>query len=257
MTVDDASGTMTICRRGRMGLYADDHGVTVRNAASRARRFAWAEVSHFADGSILNEGDYSWILHIVLRTGRKVRVHCTFGSPTPETLIAIRQVATRYGVPADLAGVPMTKGRPAQRALYHDPGGQAGLRYWDSRQWSPLLPLDVSKWSSRTVRKGSGSWPALPTAEGHWTYAATQATRWTVWFATFAALSAGLLAGGLVTELWWDRGAHHRHMTGWGFWILGGLAALYGFVAWRNRRLFLKLDDAANGLRAISVHRPG
>jgi hypothetical protein len=42
MTVDDAPGTVTICKRGRMGLYADDHGLTVRSAASRARRFAWA-----------------------------------------------------------------------------------------------------------------------------------------------------------------------------------------------------------------------
>lgn len=55
MAVDDALGTVTICRRGRLGLYADDHSVTVRNAASRTRRFAWAEVSHFADGSVLNE----------------------------------------------------------------------------------------------------------------------------------------------------------------------------------------------------------
>jgi hypothetical protein len=252
MTVDDAPGTVTICKRGRMGLYADDHGLTVRNTASRARRFAWAEISHFADGRVLNDGDYSWILHIVLHTGRKVPATCTSGSPTPETLTAIRQVAERYGIPADLAGVPMKKGRPAQRALYHDPGGQAGLRYWDGRQWSPLLPPDVGKWSSRLVRKSPGSWPTLPTADGRWTYAATQATRWTAWLAVFAAVSAALLAAGLAIELWWDPGTHHRHLNGWAFCAFGGLTALYAYVAWRNRRLYLKLDEAANGASAVT-----
>lgn len=179
--------------RWRTGLYADDHGVTVRNFGSRARRFAWAEVSHFADGSRYGEGDYRWVLQIVLHTGREVTAPV---SAAPETLAAIRQVAERYGKPADLAGVPVKKGRPARRGLYHDPGGRAGLRYWDGRQWSPLLPPEASKWSSRTVGGGPGSWSLLPTADGRWTYAATQATRWTVWSAAFAVASAALLAAG-------------------------------------------------------------
>lgn len=177
---------------------------------------------------------------------------CTFGSPTPETLTAIRQVAERYGIPADLAGVPMKKGRPAQRALYHDPGGQAGLRYWDGRQWSPLLPSDVGKWSSRLVRKSPGSSQALSTAEGRWTYAASQATRWTAWLAVFAAASAALLAAGLAIELWWDPGTHHRHLNGWAFCAFGALPALYAYMAWRNRRLYRKLDEAANGSAAVA-----
>ena len=124
MTVDDAPGTVTICKHGRMGLYADDHGVTVRNAMSRARRFAWAEISRFADGRWLVEGEYVWRLVIVLHTGRKVPVGCTVMRPIPETLTAVRQVAERYGIPADLAGVPMKRGRPAQRRLYHDPAAR-------------------------------------------------------------------------------------------------------------------------------------
>jgi hypothetical protein len=197
MAVDDALGTVTICKRGRTGLYADDHGLTMRNDWAGTHRFAWAEVSRFADGRVLNEGHYSWVLHIVLQTGRRVPVPCTSGSPTPETLTAVRQVAARYGIPADLAGVPMKEGRPAQRGLYHDPGGQAGLRYWDGKQWSPLLPPDLRKPRGVTVQGSSGSWSALPTADGRWTYAATRATRWTVWFAVSAAASIALLAGGL------------------------------------------------------------
>jgi hypothetical protein len=114
---------------------------------------------------VLNQGDYSWILLIVLRTGRNIRVHCTLRSPIPETLVAVRQVATRYGIPADLAGVSDEE-RAARPA--------------------------------RSDRAVVGSW------------------------------------------------AHHKHLSGWGFWTFGGLAALYAFVAWRNRRLFRKLDDAAN-----------
>jgi hypothetical protein len=134
MTMGDAPETVTVCKRGRGGLYADDHRVTVRNGKSRASRFAWGEVSRFADGSGQNEGNSFWMLVIVLQTGREVPVPCTGGSPTSETLDAVRQVAERYGIAADVTGVPMKDGRPAGRGLYQDPGGQAGLRYWDGGQ---------------------------------------------------------------------------------------------------------------------------
>lgn len=45
-----------------------------------------------------------------------------------------------------------------------------------------------------------------------------------------AALDAGFARGNLGSA--------------W-FWALGGLAVLYAFGAWRNRRLFLRLDEAA------------
>ena len=99
MTVDDRSGRV----RGLAGLYADDHGVKVRNWPFRARRFDWAEVSHFEDGSWADgQGGRHWALDIVLHTGRRVSVP---GRPTPETLAAVRQVAARYGKSAGLVGV--------------------------------------------------------------------------------------------------------------------------------------------------------
>jgi hypothetical protein len=118
MTVDDAPGIVAIYRRGRTGLYADDHGVTVRNPASRTRRVAWAEISCFVDGSRMSEGSYFWVLHIVLHTGQRVMVMVP---PTPETLAAIRQVAARYGIPADLAGIPVKKGTPRTAACTRIP----------------------------------------------------------------------------------------------------------------------------------------
>jgi hypothetical protein len=245
MTVDDAPGTVTIYRRGRTGLYADDHGVTVRNPLSRTRRVAWAEISCFADGSRMAEGSYFWVLHIVLHTGRKITA---MAPPTPETLAAIRQVAARHGIPADLAGIPAKKGHPAHRGLYEDPGGREGLRYWDGRVWSPLLPPDIGK--PRTVGKGPGSWSALSTAEGRWTGAKTAATREAVQFAITAAISAGLVAWGLLIELGLYRGTHHGHWPV-GVWLsVYAFAALFAFMAlasWRYRKFLLKLDEAANG----------
>jgi hypothetical protein len=250
MAVDNASGTVTIWQRTWLSLRADADGLVVRNFPfGRNRRIAWTEISHFADGKVSDgKGTTSWILLIVLRTGKQVPVKCTGGAPPSEVMAALRQTAQSHGVPADLAGVPTTKhGRPAIRGLYQDPGGRAGLRYWDGSQWSPLLPPEVGDWSSRTARKGPGSWSALPTADGCWTYPATRARYWTVWFAASVAAWAVLLTGGLVTVLWWDR-VHHRHAGNFWFWVIGGLAVLYAFKAWRNRRFFRKLDEAVRGI---------
>ena len=91
-----------------------------------------------------------------------------------------------------------------------------------------------------------------PTADGRWTCAATQATPWTASHAVFVAVSAALLAAGLAIELWWDPGAHHRHLNGWAFCAFGAIPAWYAYVAWRNRRLSVKLDEAANGSAAAA-----
>jgi hypothetical protein len=266
MALDDALGTVTICKANGMFLRADAAGLLVRNVpGGPIRRIAWTEISRFADGRVTDgKGDVTgWQLVIVLRTGKQVGVASSRIGRPGEVVAAVRQVAQAHGVPADMAGVPVTKdGRPAVRGLYQDPGGRAGLRYWDGSMWSPLLPPEAADWSARTVRnwwavlrhdghwtiqKGPGSWAALPTAEGHWTYPATRALRCTVGFAVSAATSVALLAGGLVTVLWWDRGPHHGRTDSAWFWVLGGLAALFAFGMWMNRRWFRKLDELVKG----------
>ena len=113
MALNDRSGSVTICSRGRSGLFADDLGVTVRGLRG-ARRYAWSDISHFADGiKGADGGGHLWVLDIVLRTGRTRRVPCTAAvTAAPQTLAAVRQVAERHGIPADLTGVPMKNGRP-------------------------------------------------------------------------------------------------------------------------------------------------
>jgi hypothetical protein len=246
MTVDDAPGTVTLYRRGRTGLYADEHGVTVRNPGSRIRRVAWAEISCFADGGSIDHGSYFWVLHIILHTGRKIKA---IVPPTPETLAAIRQVASRHGIPADVAGIPVKKGRPIGRGWYEDPGGLAGLRYWDGEVWSPLLPPDICPPGS--VRASHGSWSALPVAEGRWTGAKTAARHRAGLFALTAAMSAVLAALGLLSELGLYRGGHHGRFGAWDAWlsayVCAVLLAFLALAAWRGRKFFLKVDEAANG----------
>lgn len=142
MTVEDPPGHVTICSRGRSSLSADDAGVTVRNFPGRPRRLLWPEIRSFADGrQNLGEGGEHWVLSIVLRSGQTRSAYCTHAeSAAPETLAAIRQVAERYGIPADLTGIMMASdGRPELEGLYEDPWGQVGVRHWDGKEC--MLPL--------------------------------------------------------------------------------------------------------------------
>jgi hypothetical protein len=236
-------GCVTICAGQGLFLRADESGLLVRNFyfGRKSRiRITWAEISYFADGHYTKQGSTSWMLLIVLRTGKTVGVLSSVLASPVEVVATVGEAAQAHGIPADLAGVPVKNGRP-QRGLYQDPGGQPGLRYWDGGQWSPLLPLELKP----KAAKGPTSWSELPLAARPWTSAATLARRWTIWFVSFAAASAALLAAGLATVLWWDRGPDPRHMSSVTFWFFGGFAALYALVAWRNRKLFLKLDEAA------------
>src|SRR5262245_38867981 len=117
-----------LSRAWLMGTRFDDHGIRVRKYFS-TRRFGWPEVSHFADGGWINDGDdQRWVLDIVLRDGRTVTTGATSSGKTarPRQLAAIRQAAARYGIPAELTGEAVTEERPV--GLHPDPGGQPGLR---------------------------------------------------------------------------------------------------------------------------------
>src|SRR5215470_10004809 len=102
------------CFRGwRIGLHIDNNGVTIRNFF-RTHRFAWPEVSHFADGSAFGgESTFWWALGVVLRDGRVVVARGTTrsGPPNPKTLDAIGQAAERYQIPAELTGAASARGR--------------------------------------------------------------------------------------------------------------------------------------------------
>jgi hypothetical protein len=241
MAVGDTSGTVTIWERGRRGFYADEHGVTVANSARRVRRLAWAEISRFQEGGGYDpeSGGYIWAVVIVLHTGEKVSaVNGWYGSDAADIATAVTQVAERHGIPADVAGVPMKDGRPVRRGLYHDPGGQAGLRFWDDSQWSPLLPPDIAKPGSVLLPESPVFWSKLPTADGHWTYPKLRARRLMVWSAVFGTVSAALMVAALLL---------HRRLHGnTAFvWMVAVVPGVWAVRALNARRFLLKLDRAA------------
>jgi hypothetical protein len=246
---DGASGTVTICKAQGLFLRADDAGLLMRNFYGRTHRIAWTEISHFADGSYTNQDITSWELLIILRTGKRVRVASSRAASAGEVVAAVREAAQPHGIPADLSGVAAKRdGRPALRGLYRDPGGQPGWRYWDGRQWSPLLPPDISESRAEDAPKVPDSWSALPTADESWTYAAAHARSLAVLSAVCAAAAAGLLAWALLIQLglshlWW-----HGSFGVGGWFSVGIFAAGFALIArrrWRERKFFLKLDAAA------------
>jgi len=246
----DASGIVTICKGQGLFLRADDAGVVLRNhyfGGARRIRIAWAEISHFADGWYTKEGFTGWMLVIVLRTGKQVRVRCSALEPPGEVVAAVREVAQPHEIPADLAGVPTKDGRPPRRGLYHDPGGQAGLRYWDGTQWSPLVPPDIVSPRRVSRQECPASWSALPTAEGHWAYPAARATRLIARFAVLAAASAALVAAALVVyQLGWDVTSDQGNLSTLG-WIGAVACAGRALGALRERKLLLEMDRAIRG----------
>ena len=113
MAMDDASGTVTICKGQGLFLRADDAGVQLRNFHfGRARRIAWNEISHFADGRYTKLGETQWCLVISLRSGKQLPVLCSVLEPTDKVIAAVQNAARPHAIPSDLAGVPMKNGRP-------------------------------------------------------------------------------------------------------------------------------------------------
>jgi hypothetical protein len=117
-----------------------------------------------------------------------------------------------------------------EAGLYADPGGQAGVRYWDGREWSPLLPADLAS-DGQAPKFPAQMLLPLPGPDGSWQYAASQARRQRLWLAVFAAAAVLTVAAALAENLWWL--------------IFAGAFALRAFKAWSARKRFMKLDQAA------------
>lgn len=92
----------------------DERGVTVRAFFYRSYRFSWPEITRFADGTVLvNRGlsvprEPMWVLLVVLRDGRAIQAKPTvgwLGDDHLKMVMAIKQAAARYGIPAELTGI--------------------------------------------------------------------------------------------------------------------------------------------------------
>lgn len=121
--------------------------------------------------------------------------------------------------------------------FYADPGGQAGTRYWNGREWSPLF--SGGSWSCRSRESGELSCAgvvATARTRWEWQYAAGMARKAGVSTALYAALAVLLLAVALVVQQVRGLGA------------IGLLSALRTLGQWRMQRRWIKLDRAATGL---------
>jgi len=120
--------------------------------------------------------------------------------------------------------------------FYADPGGQAGIRYWNGQEWSPLFPADLDHADPGKVQSFPGRvLLPLPGRDGSWLYAAQMARKAGVSTALYAALTVLLLG------VAWALPSARR------FWFAGALTAFRTFGQWRVRSRWIKLDRAATG----------
>ena len=88
-----------VARAWRMGLYASDEGVLVRNFF-RAYRFSWGQIRCLDDGHIKGfVGKGMSVLVVVLNDGTAVNAWGSGDNPRGEALEAVVSMARRYGVP--------------------------------------------------------------------------------------------------------------------------------------------------------------
>jgi len=239
----------------RLGVRFDDHGVTVRKVL-QVDRYSWPEVARFADGSYQTDGGRIWALDVVLVDGQAVTLAATAAKkPAPKVLAAIGQVAAQYQIPADVTGEPtMRDGTPPNAGLYPDPGGIAGLRYRDGREWSPLLQADPGRGGAE-AGKPAEVWSPLPGAEQQWHDAAATARRAGIWSAVWLAVTAAILAIGVVLLA----RSHGRPHPDYSLEPLVGAAALIGLVCssvmWDLRKKNRRIDKAAKLAAGITSPR--
>jgi hypothetical protein len=204
--VYEAAGVTKIDKGGRAELVLDDDGVLVRNAFHRAEKFAWPEVSRFADGVRLVQvsgGEFAarWVLDVELRDGQVIPANVTSGRQPDEhleILAAVRRAAARHGVPAELTGLRVV----------------GGMYAFPDDLLQPPGPDDP----------------------------AATARRLKIRSAVSASAAAVLLAGAVAVRVWWDPAHHSNYWQG--LLILAGLAALSAWVAFEARKQHLSHERA-------------
>jgi len=235
-----------LARSWLMGTRFDDRGIRVRKYFS-TRRVGWPEVSHFADGGWINDGDdQRWVLDIVLRDGRTVTTGATSSGKTarPGQLAAVRQAAARYHIPADLTGEAVTEERPV--GLYPDPGGHPGLRRWEGSEWSPWLRPDPASGGPAGRKAPAEAWSPLPGTEEQWHGADARARRAGAWSAAIFALAVIVLAeAGLLA--WRDgTGGSFGIVFSVGIIVLNAALASLGMVQYHRK--IARASRAAAGI---------
>lgn len=130
-----------LVRAMRMEFVAGPDGITVRHTRT-TRTLGWSEVDSFIDAFIpANQGGAQWALGVKTTDGSiLVAEMTTNGKPQGReiTVQALRAVAWRYGVGAQLTGEAGNNGNPTRAGWHPDPGGAPGERIWNGAMWGPV-----------------------------------------------------------------------------------------------------------------------
>jgi hypothetical protein len=243
-----ASGWL-LYRACSLGACFDDRGITIRKLL-KTDRYDWPEVTRFADGWVSgDQGSKDWALRVVLGDGKAVTVKGTSGKNLSANLVAIRQVAARYQIPAELTGIPRKRnGSPVSTGIYPDPGGEPGRRHWNGREWSPHLWLDAA--DGKEAGQRAVVWAPLPGSERY--DAAARARRAGIWSAVALAVTVAGLAALALEAVLRNPGPH---LTGSlsdrdPLVAIPCMMALFGFVVtvnrWQARKAYRELEQARN-----------
>jgi Domain of unknown function (DUF4190) len=125
----------------RMEFVAGPDGIVIRDAQT-TRTLAWSEVDSFVDAFIpVNQGRAQWALGVKTTDGSIVIAQMTAnGKPQGPagTVQALRTVAYRHGVRAQLTGDAANNGDPTSAGWHSDPDGKPGERLFNGAMWGPI-----------------------------------------------------------------------------------------------------------------------
>ncbi len=125
----------------RMEFVAGPDGIVIRDTQT-TRTLAWSEVDSFVDAFIpANQGRAQWALGVKTTDGSVVIAQMTAnGKPQgrASTVQALRAVAWRNGVAAQLTGDAANNGNPTSAGWHPDPDGKLGERLFNGAMWGPV-----------------------------------------------------------------------------------------------------------------------
>jgi hypothetical protein len=250
-----ASGWL-LYRACRLEARFDDRGITIRKLL-KTNRYSWPKVIRFEDGWVSgDQGSKDWALRVVFGDRKAVTAKGTSGKNQSANLVAIRQVAARYQIPAELTGIPRKRnGSPVRRGIYPDPGGEPGRRHWNGREWSPHLWLDPA--DGKEAGQRAVVWAPLPGSERY--DAAARARRAGIWSAAALAMTVAGLSALALDAVLRNPGLHLTGSLSDGYPLVAipCMMALFGFVVtvnrWQVRKEYRELEQARNPWAGAAV----
>ncbi|HSZ37185.1 MAG TPA: DUF4190 domain-containing protein, partial [Acidimicrobiales bacterium] len=137
-------GVVGLVRSLRMELRVSPEGVRIRDAKTTLD-LAWHEVDSFTDAFVRGNQGPQWALGVKCKSGSVVVAQataCGKNKGRSETVDALRAAAFRFGVGADLTGIPGNGDLPIGAGWHQDPSGKDGLRYFNGAAWTSIRQFD-------------------------------------------------------------------------------------------------------------------